>query len=260
MAVGASRSDRGRVTPALIAAAALVLLAGLAIGATSIGGVLVVPALTLVAGMPLPQAIAATSLGFLIVGGWTLRLLWAQRQALPPGLPVLLVAALAGAVLGAWLVPQVPAAWVRGWVGALALGSGVYGWVTAGRNADGRGRWPGAGTNAGLGLLVGAGSALSGTGGPVLLMPLLLLAGLPAAPSVRAALAVQVPIALASTATHGALGTLAGPPLAVGVALGLLLTVGAGTGAALARRASPGGLRRGTAVVLVLTGTWFLLA
>jgi uncharacterized membrane protein YfcA len=248
------------VTPALLLTGALVLLAGLAIGATSIGGVLVVPALTLVAGVPLPQAIAATSLGFLLVAGWTLRLLRAQHQALPPGLPPLLGAALAGAVVGAWLVPLVPARWVQGWIGVLALASGLYGWFTAGRVAHGHRRWPGAAVNAGLGLLVGAGSALSGTGGPVLLLPLLLLAGLPAAPAVLAALAVQVPIALASVVTHGVLGTLGAAQWPLGLAVGALLVGGAHLGARLARRASPAGLRRATAVVLVLTGLAFLVA
>lgn len=246
------------MTPSIVLAGALVLLAGLAIGATSIGGVLVVPALTVVAGLPLPQAIAATSLAFLIVGGWTLQQLWQRRRALPAGLGALLLAALAGAVAGAWLVPQVPAAWVQGWVGALALASGAYGWLTAARAADGRRRWPAAAVLAALGLLVGIGSALSGTGGPVLLLPLLLLAGLPAAPSVLAALAVQVPIALASTVTHGLLGTLARPQVLLGLALGVLLVAGASLGMVLARRASPQALRRGTAVALVLTGAWFL--
>lgn len=246
------------MTPSIALAGALVLLAGLAIGATSIGGVLVVPALTAVAGLPLPQAIAATSLAFLIVGGWTLRQLWRQRRALPGGLPALLLAALAGAVAGAWLVPHVPAGWVQGWVGALALASGVYGWLTAARAVDGHRRWPAAAALAALGLVVGIGSALSGTGGPVLLLPLLLLAGLPAAPSVLAALAVQVPIALSSTLTHGLLGTLERPQVWLGLALGALLVTGASLGVALARRFSPRGLRRVTALVLVLTGVWFL--
>lgn len=246
------------MTPAILLTGALVLLAGLAIGATSIGGVLLVPALTAVAGLPLPAAIAATSVAFLMTGLWTLQLLARQRAAWPPALLPLVAAALVGAVIGASLVPQVPARWVQGWIGALALASGIYGWFTAGRVAVGHRRWPGAAANAALGLLVGAGSALSGTGGPVLLLPLLLLAGLPAAPAVLAALAVQVPIALASVVTHVALGTLGAAQWPLGLAVGALLVAGASLGAVLARRASPAGLRRGTALVLVLTGLWFL--
>lgn len=248
------------MTPALLLTGALVLLAGLAIGATSIGGVLLVPALTAVAGLPLPAAIAATSVAFLMAGLWTLQLLVRQRDALPPALVPLVAAALVGAVIGAWLVPQVPARWVQGWIGVLALASGVYGWFTAGRAATGHRRWPGAATNAALGLLVGTGSALSGTGGPVLLLPLLLLAGLPAAPAVLAGLAVQIPIALASVTTHVALGTLGAAQWPLGLAVGTLLVAGASLGARLARRASPAGLRRATAVVLVLTGLAFLAA
>ena len=51
---------------------AVIALAGAAIGATSIGGVLVVPALSSLLGVPLPEAIAASSLAFLVTGAYAL--------------------------------------------------------------------------------------------------------------------------------------------------------------------------------------------
>ena len=46
-------------------AALLVVLAGLAVGATSIGGILLVPALTVAADVPVHAAIAASNFSFL---------------------------------------------------------------------------------------------------------------------------------------------------------------------------------------------------
>ena len=241
-------------------AALLVLVAGVAIGATSIGGVLVVPALHAVAGLPLPAAIASTSGAFLLVGLWMAYRLRPQWQHLPGGLMPVLVSALLGAVAGARLVAFVPAAWVQGWVGLLALASGLHALATAGRAPRQDGRWPGAIGWLALGGLVGLGSALSGTGGPVMLLPLLLLRGLPIQPAVLVALAVQVPIALASTGTHLASGTLALPYWPLALVVGALLIAGAAVGGVVAQRATPLRLRRATALALIATGLWFMLA
>lgn len=244
----------------LALAALLVLVAGLAIGATSIGGVLVVPALHAVAGLPLPAAVAAASGAFLLVGLWLVYRLRQQWQQLPGGLMPLLLSALLGAVLGARLVAFVPVHWVQAWVGLLALASGVHALATAGRAPRQDGRWPGAVGWLVLGALVGLGSALSGTGGPVMLLPLLLLRRLPIQPAVLVGLAVQVPIALASTGTHLATGTLAPAQWPLVLALGALLVAGAAAGGAMGRRASPLRLRQATAAALVATGLWFMLA
>ncbi|KAF7962748.1 hypothetical protein AWV80_18085 [Cupriavidus sp. UYMU48A] len=178
----------------------LIVLAGVAIGATSIGGVLVVPVLSGVAGVPLAEAVAASSLAFVPAGllGWRA----ARTQAGQHGTPWLLhVAALSGALCGAMLVYNVPTAGVDLWLAALAATSGLYGLASL-VAAQGERPMPGAAVLAVLGFAVGLGSALSGTGGPVLLLPLLLLRRTAMAPALAAALAVQLPIALAASAAH----------------------------------------------------------
>jgi len=248
------------MTAAVALAAVLVWLAGAAIGATAIGGVLVVPALSGAAGMPVGAAIAASSFGFLLTGllGWRARPS-APADGAPPRLWPLHLAALAGAAAGALLVHHVPGGWVRGWVALLALGSGLQALLAGRRGAAGGAArpWPAAAGLVGLGLAVGCGSALSGTGGPVLLLPLLLLLGLPTVPSVAVAQAVQLPIALAASAAHLAAGRL-DMRLALGV--GLALLVGAWCGRRLAARADPPTLRRATALALIATGLWYGLA
>lgn len=248
---------------ALTATALLIVVAGAAIGATSIGGVLVVPALTSIADIAMPRAVAASSFGFLLTG------LWAWRNALwgPGGAHdrnaagsaarrqwVLNSAAFAGAIVGVVLLQFFPASWARLWIATLALASGVYAFVTAGRVSKAAHALPNLPALTALGVFVGIGSALSGTGGPVMLLPILLLIGVPVAPAIATALAVQLPIAVAASATHLYAGTL---DLPLGAMVGLALIGGAWLGHRVAARADPITLRRAVAIVLIMTGVWF---
>lgn len=242
----------------------LILLAGVAIGATSIGGVLVVPVLSALGGVPVPQAIAAASLAFLPTGllGW-----WGVRRGPPDGgapRPAsqwpLHMTALIGALAGAAAVHTVPADVVRAGIALLAAASGFHGlyggfhpqtaWP---RGAAVRGM-PGPGFQSGLGLAVGFGSATSGTGGPVLLLPLLTLCRVPAAPAVTAAMAVQLPVAVAASAAHLVAGHL---PLALGIQTGATLLAGAWAGRRLARRLPARTLRIGMSLCLIAVAVWY---
>ncbi len=233
----------------------LVAVAGFAIGSTSIGGVLVVPALHQGLGLGIADAMAISSQAFCWTGLWVLLRLPRLGLDLLQRERVLLAAALLGAVLGAWLTTRVPAPWIRSWIGALALASGLYGLWQARARADSAasGDWPGASAQAALGLLVGVGSALSGTGGPVMLLPLLMLRRCAFERSVEVALVMQVPIALAATATHAASGRL---DLGYGMAVALVLLVSAEMGRRVSRRWSRRALQAGTAVLLAGTGLW----
>lgn len=230
----------------------LLVLAGAAIGATSIGGVLVVPVLSGVAGVPLAEAIAASSLAFVPAGllGWRA----ARVPAGPHGTPwVLHATALSGAVCGALLVHVVPAHGADLWLAALAAVSGLYGLVSL-VSAQGERPMPGTAMLVALGFAVGLGSALSGTGGPVLLLPLLLLGRTATAPALAAALAIQLPIALAASAAHWLGGHL---PLALGLKTGALVTVGVLAGRSLARRMPARALRASASLCLLAVAAWY---
>jgi uncharacterized membrane protein YfcA len=233
----------------------LVALAGLAIGATSIGGVLVVPALHRWMGMDIAEATALSSQAFCWTGLWALWRLPRLGIDLLRREWVLLLMSLFGAALGAFLSTQVPAPWIRSWIGALAMVSSGFGlWRTyASPGAKPVTAWPGVPMQATLGLLVGIGSALSGTGGPVMLLPLLLLRRCDFERSVQVALVMQVPIALAATLTHASAGRF---DLSAGAAVALVLLVGAEIGRRLARRWSQRSLQTATAVLLLATGVW----
>jgi uncharacterized membrane protein YfcA len=234
-----------------------VLLCGLAVGATSIGGVLVVPLLTGLLDLAPASAVAASSLAFAFSGAAALVMrgppVAADADASTlPGWPLQL-AALAGALLGALTLASLPAGAVRIAVGALALFSGLH--TLFG------GRWRSRQDQVRpwmlplLGLLVGCGSAWSGTGGPVMLLPLLTLLGRPLPLALGAAQRVQLPVALAASAVNLWAGRL---DVALGCGLGLLVLAGWLAGRRLAQRLPLAGLQRAVALALVGTGAAYL--
>lgn len=249
-----------------LATALVVAFAGMAIGATSLGGALVVPALTDLSGASVPTALAASSFAFLLTGVVALQGLGADRRSTWEALRILLVAALVGAALGAWMSDRVPAQALRTWVGLLALTSGLLAlWterVAAAPSAvpdahTGRGTgWPSPSRQAMIGLGVGLGSALSGTGGPLVLLPVLMFLRTPVRAAVAAAQIVQMPVALAASAAHIGAGRL-DPTLGVGVAV--VLVAGAWLGRRVAVDVPPRRLRIATAGVLVATGLFYAL-
>lgn len=233
----------------LLLAAVGVLLAGLAIGATSIGGVLVVPLLGALAQVEPGRAVAAASLGFAFTGAaaW-----WLAPRRAGGGSLALDGCALAGAALGAFTLAWLPAGGVRLTVGLIALGSGLYALI--GRARQRADPLPAAAL-AGLGLVVGCLSAWSGTGGPVVLLPLLALAGVSATTAVESAQRVQLPVALAATAVNFAAGRL---DIVLGLGIGVLVLIGWAAGRRLTRGLPVQRLRQVVALALIATGLAYL--
>jgi hypothetical protein len=105
-----------------------------------------------------------------------------------------------------------------------------------------------------LGVLVGLGSALTGTGGPVLVIPLLMLLRQPVAFAVVAAQAIQLPVALASGTVHAIEGRL---DLGLAALCGLLMLVGSIAGQRAAAGLDMRELQRFVSLLLLAVGTWF---
>jgi uncharacterized membrane protein YfcA len=95
------------------------------------------------------------------------------------------------------------------------------------------------------------GSALTGTGGPVLLVPLLMWWGAPVLTSVGLSQAIQVPIAVMASVGNVWTGSLDVPLTAV---LSLGVACGAAVGARIAHAVPASYLARMVAVALVLVG------
>lgn len=234
-----------------------VLIAGALIGASGIGGVLMVPLLTRLGDVPLPQAIAASSLAFALPALVALGPLKRQRALAAQCIP-LLAGALAGAAIGALLVYRLPGAALMVGVTALVLFAGLRGLIATTRStAQAAPQAQALGTPAwvALGLAVGIGSALTGTGGPVLVLPLLLLLRQPVLLAVVAAQAIQLPVALASSAVHAIAGRLDLPLAAL---CGALLLAGSLAGQRAASGLDPRQLQRLVSGLLLAVGGWFV--
>jgi uncharacterized membrane protein YfcA len=227
------------------------LVAGLLIGITGIGGVLLVPALTEGVRIPLDRAIAASMFGFLLTGGVAAALHLGRTPIPWERLVSLCVSAAAGALVGAATLDVLPATAVRIFIAILAVVSGLQ--ALAVTHATERAP-PGAILLALLGLIVGYGSAISGTGGPVMLIPILLLIGTPLVTAITLALAAQVPIAIAATAVNAFAGRL---DWLLGLALGAPLIAGAVAGAWLSRRLPARALTFAVAGALIAIGLWY---
>lgn len=229
-----------------------VLLAGGLIGASGIGGVLLVPVLTKLGEVPLPQAIAAASLGFALPALVALRPLLRERAQAARSIP-LLAGALVGAAAGALLVRWLPAAALMTGVTLLVLFSGWRG-LRAAAAAPALAAPLGTPLLLTLGVAVGLGSALTGTGGPVLVLPLLMLLRQPVGFAVMAAQAVQLPVALASSAVHGIEGRL---DLRLAALCGLLMLAGSLAGQRAAAGLDMRQLQRFVSLLLLAVGSWF---
>jgi len=235
----------------MLTVAAAALAAGLLVGLTGIGGVILVPVLTGIAGVPLERAIAACMLGFFFSSLYAAFIhLRRARLAWPPVIALSLAAA-AGAALGAATLDRLPETGVRLFVAALALASGLHALAT--RHAPGA-RTPGAALLAFLGLALGYGSAISGTGGPVMLIPVLLLLRAPVNAAIALGVASGLPITLAASAVYGAAGRI---DYALASTLTVFLLAGMYAGAKLLHRLSSRALVVAVAWTLIGVGLWF---
>lgn len=233
--------------------APLLLVAGALIGATGIGGVLVVPLLTTLGGIVAPQAIAASSLAFFLPALVALGPL-RQRPELARRCVPLLAGALGGAVVGALVVRWLPVQVLLAGVTALVLLAGWRGLRPSAGASAASAPMLGAAPLTALGAVVGLGSALTGTGGPVLLLPLLMLLRQPLVFAVAAAQAVQLPVAISASTVHALAGRL---DWRLALMCGLLLMIGSLAGQRAARRLPVAQLQRAVAVLLLATGGWF---
>ncbi len=244
-------------------ALALVLFAGLAVGMTSVGGVLLVPVLSVVDGVPLARAVPAASFAFLLTGcATTAHYLWLQRRARTAGQPhahvprdrvlALQGAALLGAAAGALSLRWLPGTGLHLALALLSLGSGLQALFT--RAPPEGSPLPPAKVLAAIGLAVGVGSAWTGTGGPVLLLPVLMALAAPVRAAIVLALALQIPIAGAASAVNWWAGQL---DLRLGLALAAPLIAGWAAGLWIARHMSTARLRQVLGAILVATGLWY---
>jgi uncharacterized membrane protein YfcA len=236
---------------ALSALAALVI--GALIGTIGIGGVLLTPWLTHVIGLPVRDAIMISSLAFIGTGAAALLISLRSFRSSPRVDWPLILATAPGALLGAWALSVIPGQIALVLLAGLTIAVGARSLLGRSAARPDRGE-PASASGSAVGGLTGFASALTGTGGPMVLVPILVWQGAPMRQAILLGQAVQLPIALTASAGNLYLG---GVDVAAGAAIGLMLVPGAFVGHRLAGILPLAVLTRLVGITLVAAGISF---
>ncbi len=237
------------MTPTLASMLVAALVVGLLIGWVGIGGVLMTPALVYVGGLGFHLA-AATSMWAFLFAGAAGTLIYSERGSIDWRMAAWLGAGVVPtAFAGAWTNVALPEGMLMALLAALLVITGADA-LLRGPVVE-QARRLGVPTLLVVGTFVGFGSALTGTGGAVLLVPILLLLQAPVLAAVGAAQAVALPVVAFATAGYVLYGSV---DFVLGTAVGLVAAVGVVVGARIAHAARSVALRRVVATALLCAG------
>ena len=107
-----------------------------------------------------------------------------------------------------------------------------------------------------IGLVTGFGSSITGTGGPLVLIPILIWMQVPILTAVGLSQVIQIPIALLATTGNLTFGRI---EWLIGLGIATLLVLGVVVGARIAHRVSRVALKRIIAFALLLVGAAMLV-
>ena len=234
---------------AVVALVVLGLITGLLIGTVGVGGVLLVPGLVLIGGLDVHEATPIATASFLFTGLAGTVAYQRQGRIRWEVAGWLVVAAIPGAILGAVANVSLPAPLIT-IVVAAALATAAWQAFRGPTPTDVRPRALPTGVLLVVGAAVGFGSTLSGTGGPVLLIPIMILAGSAVALAVSSSQPIQIPIAVFGAASFLAYGAL---DWRLAIALGLAQAAGAVGGAIVGNRLPTSLLRTAVGWALALS-------
>jgi len=237
----------------LIATLAAALVIGALIGSIGIGGILLAPWLIGVVGLDVRDAITISSASYAATGLAALVLFArGERQHLSHGWP-LIVATIPGAFAGAVTLGFAPKRLSLALLATLLIATGVR--VFARRMPHERqGVARSTSTDCAVGAIGGFISALTGTGGPMVLVPIQLWRGVPLLAAVAIGQIVQLPIAATATLGNFMSG---GVDFVAAAFIGAMLVPGVIAGNRLAQAVPLATLTRVVAVLLVGVGVWF---
>ncbi len=228
---------------------------GLLIGAVGIGGILLAPMLAHLAGVDLHLATATSSWSFLFTGvAGTIA--YARKGTISWRMVGWLCAGIIPAtLLGARVNVGLQTGILSTVLAVLIAISGLSALLQkpAQRTADSRPHRFGL---VAIGMVTGFGSALTGTGGPVLLLPILFLLNMPAQAAIGVSQAIQLPIAAFASVGFYLYGTI---DFVLGALLGMIQAIGVIVGAQVAHKVSASQLRRIVAIALVAVGLFMIV-
>jgi len=235
---------------AFIILAAFSVFVGALIGAAGIGGVLLVPFMTYALSFNIHTAIAGAMFGYIFAGGIG-ALLYARHGLIEWGVAGwLILGAMPAAFLGALTASATSARILEVTIAFLLLFAGINA-LRPTRSPAPEGRQLGSAALTAIGAVAGFGSAMTGTGGPLIIVPLLLWLRFPALAAVGLSQATQFPLATLATAGNLIYGQV---DYEIGTTIGLGLVLGVILGAKTTHALSPTVSKRIVAWVTVIVG------
>ena len=234
--------------------ALLAVVVGVLIGMVGVGGVLLPPGLVALGDLTANEATATSTWAFVFTGVvGTIAYAW--RGVVPWGMFARLsVGVVPAAFLGALLNATLPAPVVLLGLGTLTLFVGVQ--QLRPRTVRVTRDELGTAALVAVGAFVGFGSALTGTGGPVLLVPVLLTLGIAPLRAVAVSQAVQLPVVVAGSVGYLQTGLI---DVRLGTVLGCVAALGVVAGAVVATRIDAEGLRRIVAIACLAAGVFLVV-
>jgi len=235
---------------------------GTLIGSVGVGGILLVPALIYLAGIDIHIAVACCLFSYafsgLIGAG-----LYAKQGSIRWSSGIwLCTGAMPGAWLGATLVNQIASDWVVLIIASIIIFA-AYNSIRSEQTKLSKQQTGSVSPMQCdkptplilIGLLTGTGSALSGSGGPLILVPVLVWLNWPVLTAVGLGQLIQIPVSLLADVANIQSGTI---DLPLGITLAFTVTTGVVIGARIAHRAPAQILRRVVIAALLLTAAWMI--
>ena len=229
------------------------LVVGVLIGAVGIGGVLLVPSLSLVAGLSVHEAIPACMLSYLATGAVGV-IIYARHGSIQWSMVGwLCIGAVPAAYLGSISLSSIPPAIVLLIIALLMIFAGMDALIKSGSGAsESHSKSLSKLQLIVIGVVTGFGSAITGTGGPLIIVPLIMFLGLPILTAIGLSQAIQIPIATFASIGNWVAGSL---NLSLSLTIALSMIAGSLVGANMIHRLPKEPIRKGVAVLLVLVGT-----
>ncbi len=226
------------------------------IGCVGIGGVILVPLLSYIVGIDIHIAIAGAMFAFLISGA-TGTLLYAKSRSIDWSMAAWLWAgAMPAAFAGALAASVLPKSSLELCLGLLAAITGLHSLKQRDQSRQETEQQPPAAALIAIGAVTGILSALTGTGGPLVLIPILMWCRVPVLTAIGLSQAIQLPIGLLATGGNIYTGSL---DLAMGCLLGVGISLGTIGGGKIAHRLPRTILRTIVSILLIVVGSLILL-
>jgi uncharacterized membrane protein YfcA len=227
-----------------------VIVIGFLIGAVSIGGVLIVPLLVFLTGINIHVAVASVIFTAIFTGALGATMFARMGAVQWASCLWLSIGAMVGAYLGSAVLIQLPGGVVEALVGIMVLGTGINAIFSPDEPKNARAILPPLVT-AVTGFVAAFGSAVSGAGGPLLLVPMLMWMRVPVITAIALGQVFQMPVGLFATLRNWQSGII---DFQLGFLIAACLLIGVFFGARFSARINAGAIKRILAVVLIGTG------